>query len=388
MMYSGYCSKELYEYFVRVFGIDNAQAMVMALRAPPNRYYLRVNTLKISKQGLLDLFKHKGFEVHEDELLPDAIYLKVEGPFEVPKGGKVVVADKFAAESVYIGSNLYCPGVRRADPSISVGDEVVILSPRGEVVAWGIAEMDGNAMRARKKGLAVRVLKSKYRAPSLRTLEEYNLGYFYEQSLPSILVSWILHPEAEEVVIDMCAAPGGKTTHMAQLMGNEGQIYAFEKSPKRAERLIQNLRRLGIENVKVIIHDSRYVHVDYPEIRADKILLDPPCSALGVRPKLYETRTLREIVGTMEYQRQFLKAASKSLKKGGYLVYSTCTLTLEENELNIKYALDSLGFKLVEQPLVLGSPGLAIEGAEKLQRFYPHVHDTPGYFIALLCKER
>ncbi|MDK2870588.1 MAG: methyltransferase [Pyrococcus sp.] len=140
------------------------------------------------------------------------------------------------------------------------------------------------------------------------------------------------------------------------------------------------LERLGVKNVKLVQMDSR----NLPElgIQADKILLDAPCTALGVRPKLWETRTPKDIEATARYQKHFINAAIKSLRRGGVLVYSTCTLSYEENEGNVKYMLKK-GLKLEEQKLFIGSPGIEIN---KVQRFYPHKHKTQGFFIARLRK--
>lgn len=379
--------KDLTDYWIRLFGEREAKRLIEALREPGSRYYLRVNTLKISVEKLLQIFRSKGFKVYQDDNISEAIYIKIEGPFEVPLESKHVIADKFASESVYVGANLYAPGILKADADIRPGDKVTILSPLKEPIAWGVACMSGYEMRHRKRGLSVKVLRSRYRVPSLRNLEEYARGYFYEQSLPAMIASVVLDPKPDDVIVDMCAAPGGKTTHIAQLMRNEGIIYAFEKSKRKAQQLRENLRRLGITNVEVIVHDSRYIHIDFPEIKPDKIMLDPPCSALGVRPKLYENKTLRDVIAAMEYQRQFLKAAAKKIRPGGTILYSTCTMTLEENELNVKYAVERLGLKLVEQPLFIGSPGIMFNKLNGIQRFYPHIHDTPGYFIALLIKD-
>ncbi|MEM1698147.1 MAG: hypothetical protein QXG48_05780, partial [Thermofilaceae archaeon] len=114
-------------------------------------------------------------------------------------------------------------------------------------------------------------------------------------------------------------------------------------------------------------------------------ILDPPCSALGVRPNLYYERGEREFQTLSEYQRQFLRVAARLLRKGGLLLYSTCTLTLEENELNVLWAVKELGFKLRSQPVFLGSSGFAGLGS-LVQRFEPDIHDSPGFFIALLEK--
>ena len=167
-------------------------------------------------------------------------------------------------------------------------------------------------------------------------------------------------------------------------MQNKGKILAVDRSRPRLGRLREHITRLGIKNIEILWHDSRKLPEQYYN-QADKILVDPPCSALGVRPKLYEMK--KDIPNFAEYQRQFLKGAVKYLKSKGTLVYCTCTLTTEENEANIKYLIDNYECQIIEQPYFYGSPGEPVEGLRdhhKLQRFYPDVHDTPGYFIAKL----
>jgi 16S rRNA C967 or C1407 C5-methylase (RsmB/RsmF family) len=106
-----------------------------------------------------------------------------------------------------------------------------------------------------------------------------------------------------------------------------------------------------------------------------------------VRPKLWDATTKKEIVDAVKYQRQFLNAAMKYIKPKGIIVFCTCTLTTEENEENIRYFCENFDCKIIDQPVFIGSPGEKIEELEnwqKLQRFYPDEHDTPGYFIAKL----
>jgi len=185
----------------------------------------------------------------------------------------------------------------------------------------------------------------------------------------------------------MCAAPGGKTTHAAQIMNNTGKILALDRSKKRLEKLRSNVKRLRIKNVISIRLDSLLLNKKYPCLEADKIIVDPPCTAIGVRPKLYDKTTEKQIISTSTYQRQFLKAAAKLLKPGGTMIYSTCTLTVEENELNIKYCLEELGLELKDLPKAYGSPGLSkyFSEAKKTLRFEPDF-GTPGNYIALLTR--
>ncbi|MCO6040453.1 RsmB/NOP family class I SAM-dependent RNA methyltransferase [Thermococcus alcaliphilus] len=381
-MYREAFPEELQMYYYNLFGSE-AEEIMKKLREPVEKYYIRVNTLKISRQKLMEELRKEGLKPKRSPYLEEGIYFEREGPnfsddYE-PKLPKVV-ANKFAAESVYQGAQLYAPGVLKADKGIKEGDEVQIMDPKGLLVGIGIARMSAKEMVVATRGIAVEVTLPKFKLPSLNELKAYEKGYFYAQSLPSMVVAHILEPQEEDLIIDMAAAPGGKTSHIAQLLENRGEIIAIDKSKNRLAKMEKELKRLGVKNVKLVQMDSR----NLPDlgIKADKILLDAPCTALGVRPKLWETRTPKDIEATARYQRHFINAAIKSLRKGGILVYSTCTLSYEENEGNVQYMLKK-GLRLEEQKIFIGSPGL---GIKEVQRFYPHKHLTQGFFIAKLRK--
>lgn len=373
---------ELRNYYQKLFG-EEAEEIMASLRTPVEKYYIRVNTLKTSREKLMRVLRREGLKPKRSPYLKEGIYFEREGPNfhdDYEPNLSVVRANKFAAESVYQGANLYAPGVLQADKGIKPGDEVEIRDPRGLLVGIGIARMSAKEMVVSTRGLAVEVTLPKFKLPSLSELESYKEGLFYAQSLPSMVTARVLGPSEEELIIDMTAAPGGKTSHLAQLMENRGEIIAIDKSRNRLRKMEEELKRLGVKNVRLIRMDSRRL----PElgIQADKILLDAPCTALGIRPKLWENRTPRDIIATARYQRAFIWAAIKSLKKGGVLVYSTCTLSYEENEANVRFMLEK-GLKLEEQEIFLGSEGI---GIEKVQRFYPNRHLTQGFFIARLRK--
>lgn len=374
-------SVDLVELLLDYFSFSRLDAILASLKSPSRYYSFRVNTLKISCERLLSLLRERGFEVCLHPKIEEAFLIEVEGPFDVPLLDKVVVVDKFAAESVMQGAQLYAPGVLSAD-GVFEGDEVSVVDVEGRVVAVGVAMMDGVEMIKRRRGLAVKISLSKFKSISLRELDEYSAGFIYEQSIPAMLTSMVLSPSPGEVVVDMCAAPGGKTSHIAQLMGNTGRIYAFDNSRTRLAKLVENVNRLGVRNVVAINSDARYIHLDYPNLRADKVLIDPPCSALGVRPKLFEGKSRRDVISCMNYQKQFFRSAVEVVRSGGVIVYSTCTLTFEENELIVDFALNNYPLELDEQPIYLGSCGIKVSGRSLLQRFYPDIHGTPGYFIA------
>ncbi|AFL95295.1 nol1-nop2-sun family nucleolar protein III [Thermococcus cleftensis] len=373
---------ELREYYRKLFGKE-AEEIMASLRTPVEKYYIRVNTLKTSREKLMRILRREGLKPKRSPYLKEGIYFEREGPNfpdDHEPGLPVVRANKFAAESVYQGAMLYAPGVLQADKKIKPGDEVEIRDPRGLLVGIGIARMSAKEMVVSTRGLAVEVTLPKFRLPSLSELESFKEGLFYAQSLPSMVVAHVLEPGEEELIVDMAAAPGGKTSHIAQLMQNRGEIIAMDKSKNRLKKMEGELERLGVKNVKPIHMDSRRL----PElgIEADKILLDAPCTALGIRPKLWESRTPKDIEATARYQRHFINAAIKSLRRGGVLVYSTCTLSYEENEANVKYVM-SKGLKLEEQSLFIGSSGM---GIDEVQRFYPNRHLTQGFFIARFRK--
>lgn len=366
-------------------------SFLRALRSPGKTITLRVNSLKVKTEELVESLKKRGLKVYTHSILEEAILLPILGPYPLleTESLKKVYVDKRAAESVYQGANLYAPGVVSVEGNVRVGDKVVILSPRGEPVATGIAKMSSSEMLSSTKGLAVETVASRYLAPKIRELPEYKLGLFYEQSIPSIIVGREVDPKPGEAIVDMCAAPGGKTSHILQLSKLKVKLYAFDNSKSRIEKMLRELSRMDMLHGNVLVKraDSRYLDLDMPNLKADKVVLDPPCSSLGVRPKLYDSKSYDHVKALSNYQKQFLKVAWKVLKPNGVLVYSTCTVTIEENEEVILYAIEELGFELGElkyKSLGLKPLNLKLEGGAV--RFHPQTHGTPGYFIAKLVK--
>jgi 16S rRNA (cytosine967-C5)-methyltransferase len=209
---------------------------------------------------------------------------------------------------------------------------------------------------------------------------EHAQGLFYVQDKASALAVYALG--GGELVADLTAAPGGKASLANQLWGAE--VVALDLRGKRVGVMSRLLRRLGAEGVHAVNADSTM-----PPLRAKfrKVILDPDCSSLGrlghspeirlwIKPELVHTYAAE--------QRRLLRAASELLERGGELVYSTCTLTLEENEENVLWARDVLGLEPVEVQPRVGLPGML--GLREAQRLYPHLHDTVGFFLAKLVK--
>ena len=208
---------------------------------------------------------------------------------------------------------------------------------------------------------------------SLGSTPEYLQGYYYLQEAASQKAVEILDPKANELILDMCAAPGGKTTQIAQYTQNKAQIIALDVRKERLQALKNNLQRMGCSNVICYNKDARFV--DDLGIEFDKILLDAPCSGNFVTDgKWFEKRSIDGIKANSKLQRELLKAAIKVLKQGGEIVYSTCSLEPEEDEDNIGWALEHLDVDLVK-----------IKGKEWL-KFWPDVDGTQGFFVSKIRK--
>jgi len=230
---------------------------------------------------------------------------------------------------------------------------------------------------------------------SLGAVTECLLGYYHLQEAASQIPAEILNPQEDDIVLDMAASPGGKTAQLSAIMKNKGAIVSLELKLHRLVALKTNLERLGVKNVVAYLYDAR----DAPKlgIQFDKILLDAPCSGNFIGDADWFTkRDLAGIQRSSDIQRGLLKAAVASLKKGGTLVYSTCSLEPEEDELNIQWLLDNFGdeIKLEETGLSMGSAGLTSIFGKKLNaeiakciRFWPNKTGTQGFFVAKARKK-
>ncbi len=219
--------------------------------------------------------------------------------------------------------------------------------------------------------------------------DAYVQNTIYLQSVASVLVSRILDPQPNEIVIDLCAAPGSKTSHLAQLMGNQGNILALDNMQSRVQEMNRNLRRLGVRNTHVILANS--FKLPFREhFQVNFVLVDPPCSNTGViqtRPEVKWSMTPEKIRRLSVVQSSLLLKGSKLVAPGGFLVYSTCSITLDENEHLIRDFLDANpNFRLIPAQPMLGSA--AFEGLADCQRLFPHRNDTEGFFIAKMQRKQ
>lgn len=178
--------------------------------------------------------------------------------------------------------------------------------------------------------------------PALSTTPLYLEGKIYVQNLSSMIPPLVLNPKKDEKVLDLTAAPGSKTTQLAALMKNSGEIVAVEKDKARFEKLLANLRLQGVENVKAYNRDGIGIWREYFEY-FDKVLVDAPCTSEGrfniLRPKTYRYWNQLKVKRMAKRQKGLIVTGFKSLKPGGRMVYSTCTFSPEENEFVVNYLL-------------------------------------------------
>jgi NOL1/NOP2/sun family putative RNA methylase len=220
---------------------------------------------------------------------------------------------------------------------------------------------------------------------------EYLLGYYYIQDLSSCMAVDALDIAPGQVVLDVAAAPGGKTTFMAQKMNNTGAIIALEPNDRRARSMSFNLARCGVYNTSIFKTDGLYA--DKFEMKFDRVLLDAPCSCEGViakDPTRKLSHTPEDVDHCSRIQERLIEAAASYVKPGGIMVYSTCSFAPEENEMVVDKLLRKF-WNITLEPVAYGSSGLTRFGdlnfdgqLKHAQRLYPHLHDTTGFFIARL----
>ncbi|KAI9909787.1 hypothetical protein PsorP6_011188 [Peronosclerospora sorghi] len=452
-----------------VYGDPHWTNIKRALARPPACTTVRVNTLKISRdEALRALEPHlEGFNAQLVKLdasrqpiqafphasLPDVVMIpssrSEQDQVEFNPEHKSIVVDRLCGEAVLRGSDIFARGIMSASSGINADDTVNVFvdldhkHTRGSefashdgrklLIARGVTKMARTEIFRAANGLAVTHLVRV--CPDAPPMNGVLPGAIYVQNLPSAVVAHVLDPQESDVILDMCAAPGGKTSHIATLMQNRGIVVACDRSKRKALALRRLCEELELTCVVPLMMDSAHAVVPKSQVdtalalaqgneytsvsqvlyRArktnrtrthllqeqgffpdtfDRILLDPPCSALGLRPRLRHTETVETLAQYTKMQRNFLWVAAVLLKPGGTLVYSTCTIHPDENERMVHHVLRTYPMKLVSQgPGHLGDRGLPGQGlteheASLVQRFdaaNPHL-DTMGFFCAKFVK--
>ncbi|XP_075674114.1 rRNA (cytosine-C(5))-methyltransferase NOP2C isoform X3 [Castanea sativa] len=518
------------DYFIKAYGSDHFSRISKALARPSCYSCIRVNTLKSTSDAVIQKLRTIIKEEEEDANVDGSeseseigriskcqlpgledyvVFFRGSGPhvIDYARPPKEIIVSRKCAEAVLRGAQVYVPGVIACSAHVEKGDVVAVSvgveQPALDGGGWGIGITrgtvllglntdpyyfernglyigQGTAMMSRagmfrvSQGIAVDMSNRVYKLPSFHDVLE---GEIFLQNLPSIVTAHALDPQKGERILDMCAAPGGKTTAIAMLMKDEGEVVAVDRSHNKvldiqklaAEMGLNCITALKLDALKsvwrrndsditadlccseetdgVTIQSSDLLgsHVErnspiivegmsteksgkesgrknirrmrngsgrnqcnggrvqnskgFSPNSFDRVLLDAPCSALGLRPRLFAGEdTIESLRNHATYQRRMFDQAVQLARPGGIIVYSTCTINPGENEALVRYALDRYTFlSLVPQHPRIGGPGLVghcefpdgyIEewlrpGEEELvQRFDPSSPlDTIGFFI-------
>lgn len=342
---------------------------------------------------------------------------------------KEVIVDVVCAAAVLRGAHIFAPGIlamqtnTKSDELVNVYADLDGICRKGTTfyesngkyfIGMGVVKMQRFQLFGADKlnGIAVRMTQTISGVPSIGDGYLTN-SFALLQNLPSIVCGHVVNPQAGEYILDMCAAPGNKTTHLAQLMQNAGTIIALDRSTRRTEILRENLKRFHFDCVQLFTFDATKaltkeitplnVGPPYPAETFDRILLDAPCSGFGNRPLLTTKMSIQSLQSYPKLQKKLLDVAAVLLKSNGILVYSTCTIIPAENEMNIAWFLEKYGeyFELISAAPIIGrsgvlNVGLKVDDCQKLQNFRPALYendvdctemDSTGFFICKLRKK-
>ncbi|XP_006869950.1 PREDICTED: putative methyltransferase NSUN6 [Chrysochloris asiatica] len=389
------------------------ETLLNRLSHPPSFTTVRVNTHLASVQHVKNLLldelqkQFEGLSVpilqHPD--LPEILLIPVIGPRKnITKRQCEAIVGAQCGNAVLRGAHVYVPGIVSASKFMKTGDVISVYSDIKGKCKKGAKEFDGPKVfigngiselsrselfsgRPELKGIGIRMTEPVYLSPSF---DKVLPNYLFLQNLPSAVAAHVLNPQPGEKILDLCAAPGGKTTHIAALMHDQGEVIALDKIANKVEKIKQNASLLGLNSIKAFCFDgTKALKLEMAEDTEgkppflpesfDRILLDAPCSGMGQRPNMACTWTLKEVTSYQPLQRKLFSVAVQLLKPGGVLVYSTCTITLAENEEQVSWALRTFPcLQLQSQEPQIGGEGmmgasLSFEQLKQLQRFDPSV---------------
>jgi 16S rRNA (cytosine967-C5)-methyltransferase len=277
-----------------------------------------------------------------------------------------------AAEDALRNNNRPAPLVVRANLLKNTRDELLAL----------LEEQGAAVQRTSCSPSGIDVLES----PGLTALHAFREGRFIVQDEAAQLVGMMLSPQQGETVLDACAAPGGKATHLAELMGDQGNVVALESDKNRMGKIRENSSRLGIRIIRPVLGDAAV----YKEGTYDRVLIDAPCSGLGVlrrHPDGRWTKTEESIRVRASLQKKILVNCAKLVKPGGVLVYATCTTEPEENENVVKaFLAEHPEFALDDPRPYLPEAAAPLVGLDGFFRTFPDAPAMDGFFGARLVR--
>ena len=230
------------------------------------------------------------------------------------------------------------------------------------------------------KGIPEALIISDLNHKRIVDLDGYEDGLFQVQDISSMFIGTVANAKKGDLVIDVCAAPGGKSCHIAQTMHNEGRIVARDLYEHKCDLIQQNAKRLGINIIETEVRDALKFDSQLKK-KADIVLVDAPCSGLGIirrKPDIKYKKTEDDLTSLVKLQSEILSVASEYVKEGGTLIYSTCTLNDAENIDQVNLFLSHhKAFELIDLSDYT-------KEAQKTITLFPNVHQTDGFFIAKL----
>jgi len=246
----------------------------------------------------------------------------------------------------------------------------------------------------------IMIVGSRLGPGELGKTKEHLLGYYYVQDISSMLPMLVLKPKAGEVLLDLCASPGSKTSQAGAMMDNKGTIIANEISLGRLRILASNLQRCGVMNAIITKKEGGNLCEKIKKrsnLRFDKISVDAPCTGEGTLRKSPKTLLMwnkKMILNISRIQKRLAASAFEILKDGGEMIYSTCTLSPEENEGVVDFLVKELGARVLPIDLDLKTREGVVEwegqkfddSVKNCVRVYPQDNDTDGFFVARLCR--
>ena len=223
----------------------------------------------------------------------------------------------------------------------------------------------------------------------LESLESFRNGWIQVQDVTSALVSELADPKEGDYIIDVCAAPGGKSLHLADKLKGTGMVEARDLSEQKVAMIEENMARFGASNIKAVVWDALVTDEDARE-KADIVIADLPCSGLGIigkKPDIKYNMTMEKMAELASLQREILAASWEYVKPGGTLVYSTCTIDTKENEENARWLLSRFPLEPVDLTNRVGNAFDEPSLKEGMIQFLPGIHPFDGFFISVFRRK-
>ncbi len=270
-------------------------------------------------------------------------------------------------------------------PQLNIRTNTLLVS-RGKLIEYLDEEgVTGRPAPYAPEGMILEGFKGR-----VTELKAFKSGLFQVQDQAAIITSHLISPRPGDTVLDICSGLGGKSTHMAALMGGSGNILALDINRKRLGTLVYNAHRLGIDNIRPVVADASKSLSSTFSFKFDKVMVDAPCSGLGIisrHPDIKWNRDEKDIIRLSFLQKTIMNETASVIKKGGRILFVTCTISKEENEEIVKDFLNrNSDMSLENLKKHIPDWGLDLIDNQGFFRTFPHIHHMDGFFAALFRK--